>query len=193
MHKKAVWVSYFTCFLFDVLNRYVDTFNKGGGSPANLFPKLSVSPIKPSAAANAKFFVPAPPQSSSTEQLSGTNTEDQEVTSEHKQTPFLSSEDPFQKLSPLPSTNMPRFPSVDNIPNNKITTMENVNGSLTSLSRRTASWSGGHSNTSSPPVAFSPQSLRMSPLSSAGSNFSPATPLQATNSSLESDLHEVEL
>ncbi|KAL8137399.1 hypothetical protein V2J09_003400 [Rumex salicifolius] len=137
-----------------VRSRYVDNFNKGSGSPANFFPKPSELPIKPASSTSAKFFVPAPPASSSME-LSVSDSGDQEVTSESKHTPFVPTEDPFQKLSRLPSTTLPRFPSVDNIPNNKINATENANGSIASLPRRTTSWSGGgRSNTS-------PQPLRM--------------------------------
>ncbi|XP_015167747.1 protein transport protein SEC16B homolog [Solanum tuberosum] len=42
-----------------VHSRYVDTFNKGGGNPTNLFQLPSVPSIKPATAGNAKFFVPA--------------------------------------------------------------------------------------------------------------------------------------
>ncbi|KAK4748537.1 hypothetical protein SAY87_015123 [Trapa incisa] len=49
--------------------RYVDTFNKGGGTPANLFQSPSVPAAKSATASSApKFFIPAPVAAASTEQ-----------------------------------------------------------------------------------------------------------------------------
>ncbi|TXG62612.1 hypothetical protein EZV62_009606 [Acer yangbiense] len=43
-----------------VRTRYVDTFNKGGGTPANLFQSPAISSSKPGAGSNPKFFIPTP-------------------------------------------------------------------------------------------------------------------------------------
>nr|XP_016436112.1 PREDICTED: protein transport protein SEC16B homolog [Nicotiana tabacum] len=70
-----------------VRSRYVDTFNKGGGNPTNLFQSPSVPSIMPATAGNAKFFVPTPMSpveetgnSTSNEQETSSNSENDSVT-----------------------------------------------------------------------------------------------------------------
>ncbi|XP_047327098.1 protein transport protein SEC16B homolog [Impatiens glandulifera] len=140
-----------------VRSRYVDTFNKGGGNPTNLFQSPSVPSVKP-VAANPKFFVPAPVSSNElsfnpttttdTVQEKGSNTttmtNDNVLTStmDHHS---LSSPEPAQPVT------MQRFPSMDNITynnNKQMATATNI--SLSSHSRRTASWSGSFSDSQSP-------------------------------------------
>ncbi|GLT65838.1 hypothetical protein SLA2020_382430 [Shorea laevis] len=94
-----------------VRSRYVDTFNQGGGSPANLFQSPSVPSVKPSVAANAKFFIPTP--ASSVE-------ETVEAIAENGQEETTSNEDPrhpseithSSRLYPSSSMTIQRFPSM---------------------------------------------------------------------------------
>ncbi|KAG4946964.1 hypothetical protein JHK87_042971 [Glycine soja] len=50
--------------LVQMLSRYVDTFNQGGGTSTNLFQSPSIPSVKPALAANAKSFVPTAAPSS---------------------------------------------------------------------------------------------------------------------------------
>ncbi|XVE76919.1 hypothetical protein DITRI_Ditri13aG0019100 [Diplodiscus trichospermus] len=132
-----------------VRSRYVDTFNKGGGSPVNLFQSPSAPSAKPVAGSSPKFFIPSPV----------TSTEEKvQNTGESMQDPVLTNESPEisfkQDLSPPPSSSttsasssvslssatLPRFPSMDNIVHKRAAAVSDGN------SRRTASWSGSLSN-----------------------------------------------
>lgn len=171
--------------------RYVDTFNQGGGSPANLFQSPSVPSVKPPAAANAKFFIPTP--TSSGEQA-------MEAIAENGQEETSTNEDPSTSIpnssfqSPIPSSAMTvqRFPSMGNIP--YMGTSTNGNGSLPPHSRRTASWGGSFSDPFSPPkpAEIKPlgEALGMPP-----SSFMPNEPslMRMQNGGSFGDLHEVEL
>ncbi|KAJ8538683.1 hypothetical protein K7X08_029979 [Anisodus acutangulus] len=128
-----------------VRSRYVDTFNKGGGNPTNLFQSPSVPSIKPATTGNAKFFVPTP--MSPVEETGNTPSNEQETSSnsENDSTTAVNGSSHF----PAPTSNalpMQRFASVDNLSNQGTGT-----DSLSAYSRRTASWSGNF-----PDAAYSP-------------------------------------
>ncbi|KAH0644164.1 hypothetical protein KY284_032048 [Solanum tuberosum] len=172
-----------------VRSRYVDTFNKGGGNPTNLFQSPSVPSIKPATAGNAKFFVPAPMSpveetgnSTSNEQETSSNSESDSVSAVNGSTHF-----PAPTSSAAP---MQRFASMDNLSNKGA-----VASSLSANSRRTASWSGSF------PDAFSPNRSEIKPpgsrLSMPPSSFMPSDVnsmhSSANGGSFSDDLHEVDL
>ncbi|KAL7165085.1 hypothetical protein ACSBR2_040878 [Camellia fascicularis] len=174
-----------------VRSRYVDTFNKGGGNPTNLFQSPSVPSTKPASGVNPKFFVPTPV--SSNEQTFNTTTIDsmQETTAHNENSPIPTANNSFHSPAPPSSMTMQRFPSMDTISNKG--TMMNGDGSLSSHSRRTASWSGSFSDAYS-----SPQRAELKPLGEvlgmSPSSFMPSEPSLPRNSgSFGDDLHEVEL
>ncbi|KAK6935175.1 Sec16, central conserved domain [Dillenia turbinata] len=174
-----------------IRSRYVDTFNKGGGSPANLFQSPSVPSVKPAAAANAKFFVPTPVAGN--EPTIETIPENAEANITGDESPSTSSiSNSFQ--SPQPSSSMPmqRFPSMDHITSKGLVA---DNGSFQSRSRRTASWSGSFSDGTSPKTSdLKPlgEQLGMMPPSSVMPN-DPSLTCMRTNGSFGDDLQEVEL
>ncbi|KAK6781481.1 hypothetical protein RDI58_019277 [Solanum bulbocastanum] len=168
---------------------YVDTFNKGGGNPTNLFQSPSVPSIKPATAGNAKFFVPAPMSpvekignSTSNEQETSSNSESDSVSAVNGSTHFPA---PTSSAAPIQ-----RFASMDNLSNKGA-----VASSLSANSRRTASWSGSF------PDAFSPNKSETKPLGSRlsmpPSSFMPSDVNSMHSSmnggSLSDDLHEVDL
>ncbi|KAH0729822.1 hypothetical protein KY285_000823 [Solanum tuberosum] len=172
-----------------VRSRYVDTFNKGGGNPTNLFQLPSVPSIKPATAGNAKFFVPAPMSpveetgnSTSNEQETSSNSESDSVSAVNGSTHFPA---PTSSAAPIQ-----RFASMDNLSNKGA-----VASSLSANSRRTASWSGSF------PDAFSPNKSEIKPLGSRlsmpPSSFMPSnvnSMHSSTNGgSLSDDLREVDL
>lgn len=184
--------------------RYVDTFNKGGGNPTNLFQSPSIPSVRPTSGANPKFFVPSPVSSS--EQTLDTMADGvQETTSTNESSSIPAENNSFhspgssyivdyarvfkhgQHCDNAPtSMAMQRFPSMDRISNNAPTSMAmqrfpsmdsisnngtvtNGSVSVSSHSRRTASWSGSLNNAySSPPrteVKPLGEMLRMQPSS----------------------------
>ncbi|KAK6138635.1 hypothetical protein DH2020_027621 [Rehmannia glutinosa] len=151
-----------------VRSRYVDTFNKGGGSTTNLFQSPSLPPIKPTSGANPKFFVPTPVSAveQGVEEASENNTQ-QDTSSENPSTSPLS--DSFHSPAP-PSMTMQKFASLNNISNQGTSD----NGSFPVQSRRTASWSGSLNN------SFMPTHPSLARSSTNGGSFG-------------DDLHEVEL
>ncbi|WMV08595.1 hypothetical protein MTR67_001980 [Solanum verrucosum] len=169
--------------------RYVDTFNKGGGNPTNLFQSPSVPSIKPATACNAKFFVHAPMSpveetgnSTSNEQETSSNSKSDSVSAVNGSTHFPA---PTSSAAPIQ-----RFASMDNLSNKGA-----VASSLSANSRRTASWSGSF------PDAFSPNKSEIKPLGSRlsmpPSSFMPSDVNSMHSStyggSLGDDLHEVDL
>ncbi|KAE8660436.1 putative C2H2-like zinc finger protein [Hibiscus syriacus] len=117
-----------------VRSRYVDTFNKGGGSPVNFF-QSPVPSAKPMAGSSPKFFVPS----------MVTPAEDMvQNTGESIQEVVMSNESPAtsykQDLPPPTTTSMQRFPSMDAIVHKSVAAASDGN------SRRIASWSGSLSN-----------------------------------------------
>ena len=129
--------------------RYVDTFNKGGGTPANSFQSPSPSvPTMRAAASNTKFFVPTPVtgglETQSTQNTQQTVGVDQDTMSNGHH-----SFSPPQMLTPLSTIH--RHPSMDK----GMGSMVIGNGPLPPNSRRTLSWGGSldisnHSSMSEP-------------------------------------------
>ncbi|KAF4389516.1 protein transport protein SEC16B homolog [Cannabis sativa] len=178
-----------------VRSRYVDTFNQGGGRPANLFHSPSVPSVKPAVAANAKFFIPTPASGEqSMEAIAESVQEDVPTVGTHEEASTSTGNAAFQV--PPPSASMQRFPSMGNIPGQRV--MTNSNGSLSSLSRRTASWSGSFNDSFS-----SPKETEVKPLGAVSSGmpptmFSPTDPssmmrAQMNGGNFADELQEVEL
>ncbi|XP_006358346.1 protein transport protein SEC16B homolog [Solanum tuberosum] len=172
-----------------VRSRYVDTFNKGGGNPTNLFQSPSVPSIKPATAGNAKFFVPAP--MSPVEETGNSTSNEQETSSNSESDSFSAVNGSIHFPAPTSSAApMQRFASMDNLSNKGA-----VASSLSANSRRTASWSGSF------PDAFSPNKSEIKPpgsrLSMPPSSFMPSdanSMHSSTNGgSFSDDLHEVDL
>ncbi|GMH26647.1 hypothetical protein Nepgr_028490 [Nepenthes gracilis] len=168
-----------------VRSRYVDTFNKGGGTAATLLPTPSFPSAKPANLTGAKFFIPAAASSEqpSSEPIAGSMQE----AFESDKTPLTPTNEPFERLSSSPSSTMPRFPSVGSIAEKGMT--GNGSSSVSSLSRRTASWSGGHENAYSP---LEIAKLNPSPLSIPQSDPS-TNHLPMNGGNISDDLQEVEL
>ncbi|CAA2973136.1 Hypothetical predicted protein [Olea europaea subsp. europaea] len=128
-----------------VRSRYVDTFNKGGGNPTNLFQSPSVPSAKPVSAANPKFFVPSSvPFVEQSVDTPANTMQDTSYTTENPSTPS----DLFSSPALPSSMAMQRFPSMGSISN---TETSSGNGSFSAHSRRTASWSGSFDGSFSPP------------------------------------------
>lgn len=131
--------------------RYVDTFNKGGGTSSNLFQSPSIAAAKPGAGFNPKFFIPTPV--ASVEETVQTPEESMRANSvSNENHPPSSKEDSFSSLrsSTSSSTSLQRFPSMDNIVQRRTGPMENGNSLVPPPSRRVASWSGSLSDASNP-------------------------------------------
>ncbi|XP_061341068.1 protein transport protein SEC16A homolog [Gastrolobium bilobum] len=177
-----------------VRSRYVDTFNQGGGSPANLFQSPSVPSVKPVLAANAKFFIPAPVPSSN-EQTMEAIAESNQEDSLANENPSTSSRNEWSYQSPKPASSLARIPSMGNISNRGA--MMNGNNSHPPHSRRTASWGGGSISDSFSPTKLGEikplgEALGMPPSTYMHDEFSlMRTPKKS--GSFGEDLHEVEL
>ncbi|TYH81431.1 hypothetical protein ES332_D03G200000v1 [Gossypium tomentosum] len=173
--------------------RYVDTFNKGGGGQANLFQSPAVSSVKPAAAANAKFFIPMPISTTMSEQSMEAiteNAQEENATNNNPSTPTSTSSvnDFCQSPRPLPTVTRPRFPSMDNIPQEVFTT--NANAYPSPHSRRTVSWSGGNFDDPLSP----PSKPEIRPSGEAPGKPPPLfMPGPANGSFGDEQLHEVEL
>ncbi|KAL2348157.1 hypothetical protein Fmac_002157 [Flemingia macrophylla] len=177
-----------------VRSRYVDTFNKGGGTSANLFQSPSVASVKPALAANAKFFIPTPVPSS--------NEQSMEAIAESNQEDSATNEDPstsatnewsYQSPNHESSTPIPRFPSMGNISKQKTTEGSNSDFAHT---RRAASWSGGLNDSFTPPKMGDIMPLVGGASGMPPSRFMPNESLMhapVRSSSFGEDLQEVEL
>ncbi|OMO52484.1 hypothetical protein COLO4_37171 [Corchorus olitorius] len=165
--------------------RYVDTFNQGGGSQANLFQSPAVPSVKPAVAANAKFFIPTPAVTSEHTMEAIAETAQEENATNNNPT-ISNSNESFQSPIPISSMTMQRFPSMDNIARNGIVT--NANGS-SAHSRRTASWSAGNFSDALSP----PSKPEIRPLGEALGIPPSAYMPSPTNGSFGDELHEVEL
>ncbi|XP_060179948.1 protein transport protein SEC16B homolog isoform X2 [Lycium barbarum] len=173
-----------------VRSRYVDTFNKGGGNPTNLFQSPSVPSIKPAIAGNAKFFVPTP--MSPVEETGNGTSNEQETSSNSENDSTTAVNGSFHSPAPTStSAPMQRFASMDNLSNKGA----GGTGSLSAYSRRTASWSGNFPN------AYSPNKSEVKP-PSAGLSMPPSSFMPSDANSMDSstnggsfsdDLHEVDL
>lgn len=176
--------------------RYVDTFNQGGGSPANLFQSPSISSVKPALAANAKFFIPT---TASVERTMESIAEGTQGVISNPDASTSTMTDSFHS-SASSSPTIQRYPSMGNIPSKGV--IANGHGSVPSHSRRAASWSGSFSDSFSPPKMAETkplgEALGMSP-----SLFMPNEPsainepslmrTQTNGSNFGDDLQEVEL
>ncbi|KAL5718336.1 hypothetical protein ACHQM5_011247 [Ranunculus cassubicifolius] len=132
--------------------RYVDTFNKGGGTQAQTQARSpSIPTARPGVNAkkpNTSFFIPTPTSDHTTQALETTE-EEASTNQEALPPPTFMSRDSFSSPPPQASS-MQRFPSMNNItPSGRSGGggLDNGNngGSLSSRSRRTASWSGSGS------------------------------------------------
>ncbi|XP_062074743.1 protein transport protein SEC16A homolog [Humulus lupulus] len=177
-----------------VRSRYVDTFNQGGGRPANLFQSPSIPSVKPAVAANAKFFIPTPASGEqSMEAIAESVHEDVPTVGAHEEASTSTVNDAAFQVPP-PSASIQRFPSMGNIPSQRV--MSNGNGSLSSHSRRTASWSGSFNDSFT-----SPKGTEVKPLVAASgmppTMFSPSDPslmrTQMNGGNFADELQEVEL
>lgn len=174
--------------------RYVDTFNQGGGKPANLFQSPTVQSVKPSVSANAKFFIPAPASSGGEETMGAIAENGQEETTTNEDPSTSIRNDSFQSPIPPSSMTIQRFPSMGSVPGKGAVTNGMV--PLSSHSRRTASWGGSLSDPFSPP-----NTAEIKPLGEAlgmpPSSFMPNDPslmrMPMSGGSFGDDLHEVEL
>ncbi|GAB2274173.1 hypothetical protein Dimus_008941 [Dionaea muscipula] len=168
--------------------RYVDTFNKGGGSPANLFQTPSIPSIKPANITSPTFFIPV--ASMSNEQASSDLVaagSSQGAFESTESPPPVSMDEPLQNLpssSNSSSVTITRFSSLDGIPNAGTTISSNGDGSLSS----------SLSTFSRPEMVkgHSIKPLGMSSLSSMPSSLS-SDNLQMSGGSLGDDLQEVAL
>ncbi|KAM1125159.1 hypothetical protein ACFX14_040533 [Malus domestica] len=180
-----------------VRSRYVDTFNKGGGTPANLFQSPSLPYAKPGGGPKPNIFVPAPVTSyEETVQTPGESTHEPTVTNNNPPKSFESAFSTSQ-TSTLSSMTMQRFPSMDNIVQKRAGDMGNGNSYEPHESRRVASWSGSLNHASNPSMRneIKPlgQSLGISPPSRIHSGAQPPMQFPSSGGSFGDDLQEVEL
>ncbi|TQD82441.1 hypothetical protein C1H46_032002 [Malus baccata] len=180
-----------------VRSRYVDTFNKGGGTPANLFQSPSLPYAKPGGGPKPNIFVPAPVTSyEETVQTPGESTHEPTVTTNNPPKSFESAFSTSQ-TSTLSSMTMQRFPSMDNIVQKRAGDMGNGNSYEPHESRRVASWSGSLNHASNPSMRneIKPlgQSLGISPPSRIHSGAQPPMQFPRSGGSFGDDLQEVEL
>ncbi|CAL5398066.1 unnamed protein product [Camellia sinensis] len=142
-----------------VCARYVVTFNKDGGTPANLFQSPSLLAAKSGAGPvgpNAKFFIPTPVAlGDKTVQTTGENLQEAVFTNESPASSVENISFPSPLTSESTSTSsmptMQRIPSMDTIVSKRSGAIANSRSSLPPHSRRTASWSGSFSDTFNPP------------------------------------------
>ncbi|XP_062175567.1 protein transport protein SEC16B homolog isoform X2 [Alnus glutinosa] len=182
-----------------VHSRYVDTFNKGGGSPSNLFPSPAIAAVKPGGGSNPTFFIPSPVFAvEQTVEKPGESIRETTVSNDSPPSSYKDYSFSSQRTSTSSSTSLQRFPSVDNIVQRRTGPMANDNSFLVPPpSRRAASWSGSLSDASNPSMMNATRPLgeevhRVSP-----SLYRPHDPssmmLPSNRSSSGDDLHEVEL
>ncbi|TQD84596.1 hypothetical protein C1H46_029853 [Malus baccata] len=180
-----------------VRSRYVDTFNKGGRVPTNLFRSPSLPSAKSGGGPKPNIFVPAPVTSyEETVQTPGESIQEPLVTNNN---PPKSFEGAFStpQTSTSSSMTMQRFPSMDNIVQKRAGDMGNGNSFAPPESRRAASWSGSLNHASNPSMRseIKPlgRPLGMSPLSQMHNSPPSSMQLPSSGGSLGDDLQEVEL
>ncbi|XP_058104465.1 protein transport protein SEC16A homolog [Magnolia sinica] len=180
-----------------VRSRYVDTFNKGGGTPTNLFQSPSVPVAK--SVGSAKFFVPTP-AASLNQTVDATGESIPEASSSEDPSTSVTKESSFSSQSSSPSP-MQRFPSMDNLTplNRGVAASKNGNASIPSHSRA-ASWGGSISdsfNTNTSEIKPRGEALGMPPLTFMPGDPSSVRPndasLMNSGGNFGDDLHEVEL
>ncbi|EXC32401.1 Protein transport protein Sec16B [Morus notabilis] len=178
-----------------VRSRYVDTFNKGGGTATNIFHSPSTPAAKPVGGSNPKFFIPAPITSSEeTVQTGGESFQD--ATMNNSDSSTLTKEDSSSSTTQtsVSMMAMQRFPSMDTIVS-KPGEMGKDNSSLPPNSRRTVSWSGSFTDARSPPMMKEIKPLGEA-LDKSPSLYAPNDPpalLPRNSGSFGVDLHEVQL
>lgn len=182
--------------------RYVDTFNKGGGSTqANSFqsPSPSVPAMKP-AISNAKFFIPTPMAGGQQETNSIQNTQESIVQDEVT----TSTSDWNSAFSPPhtapPSPAMHKHPSMESLARKSMvgTTTNGINGGPPPPhSRRTLSWSGGLGDPLNPPSPGEArplgEALGLPPSTYMPNNPTPMSSFSSNFSTAGDDLQEVQL
>ncbi|GMJ01585.1 hypothetical protein like AT5G47490 [Hibiscus trionum] len=168
-----------------VRSRYVDTFNKGGSSPVNLFQSPVPSP-KPVAGSNPKFFIPSTvTPSEEMVQNTGESTQEAIMSNESPATSFKQHLPPLPSPPPTsapppPSTSMQRFPSMDTILHKSVAAA--AAAASDGNSRRIASWSGSLSNA---PNLSTTQNAIKPPQEAVGIPY--------TDPNSGEDLHEIKL
>ena len=177
--------------------RYVDTFNKGGGTPSNLFQTPSIPAAKPVGGSNPKFFIPAPVASVvETVQTPGESMQEATLNNANPPTSFKEDSISSTQKSTLPSMSLQRFPSMDNIVQRKTGPMAHGTSLVPPPSRRTASWSGNLSDGWNPSMMNEVKPLG-EVLGVSPSLYRPGDPLSvqfpSSRNSSRDDLHEVEL
>lgn len=175
--------------------RYVDTFNKGGGTQANSFqsPLPLIPAVKP-AIGNAKFFIPTAAaggqETDNIEDTQGGVVADEDTSTSDRNHSFSP-----PQMGP-PSLAMHRHPSTESLPNIGTPGTTNGNGSLPPHSRRTLSWSGDLGDPLNPlsPGEARPlgEALGMSPSTYMPSNSSTMS-FTSYSTTLADDLQEVQL
>lgn len=186
-----ICITYFNFF------RYVDTFNKGGGTPSNLFQTPSIPAAKPGGGSNPKFFIPAP-VASVVETVQTPEESMQEASLNNANPPTSFKEDSISSTQKSTSSSMSlqRFPSMDNIIQRKTGPMAHGTSLVPSPSRRTASWSGNLSDGWNPSMMNEVKPLG-EVLGVSPSLYKPGDPLSvqfpSSRNSSRDDLHEVEL
>lgn len=177
--------------------RYVDTFNKGGGTATNLFQSPSIPSPKPGIVSNPKFFIPTP-IASGEETIQTTRESIQEATGTNENLSRSVKNDGFAPppTSTPSSMAMQRHPSMNDILYNSMGTTAKSNPSVIPHSRRTASWSGTFSDSISQSIRTDVKPLGevlgMNPSQYLPSNSSPMR-FSVSGNSIGDDLHEVEL
>ncbi|KAJ8775301.1 hypothetical protein K2173_020305 [Erythroxylum novogranatense] len=171
--------------------RYVDTFNKAGGTSTNLFQSPSIASVKPPVATNQKFFVPTPVPSGDNSIES--STEDRQTDDASKENPSKPAlDESFPSSTSVSSMTMQRFPSMGNITGRG----DDGNASHVYNSRRTASWSGSFNDSLSAPRSSEAKTLGETlgmPPSSFTPTVPPTTHMLINRGNSGDDLHEVEL
>lgn len=125
-----------------VHSRYVDTFNKGGGTPSTSFQSPAIAAVKPKGGSTPNFFIPAPVASG--EEIAQKPAESIQEAAVVNDSPPTHTEDSFSsQRMPTSSSSLQRFPSMDNI-------VQRRTGPMDPPSRRVASWSGNLSDASNP-------------------------------------------
>ncbi|KAG2672238.1 hypothetical protein I3843_13G029700 [Carya illinoinensis] len=183
-----------------VRSRYVDTFNKGGGTSSNFFQSPSIAAAKPGGGSNPKFFIPSPAASvEGTVQTPEESVQETTMSDEKPSTSFKEDLFSSQQTSTSTSTSLQRFPSLDNILQ-KRGPMAISNSLFPPPSRRAASWSGSLCDARNPSMIneIKPSgevlaaSLAVSPALNQHGDPSSMQFSTDRNSSAD-DLHEVEL
>ena len=177
--------------------RYVDTFNKGGGTPSNLFQTPSIPAAKPVGGSNPKFFIPAPVASVvETVQTPGESMQEATLNNANPPTSFKEDSISSTQKSTSSSMSLQRFPSMDNIVQRKTGPMAHGTSLVPPPSRRTASWSGNLSDGWNPSMMNEVKPLG-EVLGVSPSLYRPGDPLSvqfpSSRNSSRDDLHEVEL